>query len=250
MGLSAGRAFAVGDLSANLTQGINLVNACYARAVVACGHVLFHASGVSWAGASALLAGPPGAGKSTAALHLVEAGFGFLSNDRVLARRDPSSVEVLGYPKQPRVNPGTLLHHPRLSALLEDTDRQALLSLPAAELWRLEPKRDVDLDAIYGKGTVDLRGRARAPVILKWRPPGRAAGLGAPPHAERSDGGSPALSEGPRNLRPRPPGSRTGRGRPPRALRGHPRGGGADRGQRGGADFAALVDLVGELLGQ
>jgi len=169
MGLGRGWAFAVGDLSANLNQAINLVNACYAKQVLARGHVLFHASAVSWGGGSALLAGPPGAGKSTAALHLVEAGFGFLSNDRVLARRDAAAVEALGYPKQPRVNPGTLVHHLRLSALLEESDRRRLLSLPPEELWRLERKCDVDLDAIYGKGTVDLCGRARALLILKWR---------------------------------------------------------------------------------
>jgi hypothetical protein len=109
-----------------------------------------------------VLAGPPGAGKSTAALHLVERGFRFLSNDRVLARSASDSVEALGYPKQPRVNPGTLVHHPRLGDLLEPGDRRVLEALSPAELWRLERKRDVDLDTIYGKGTVELRGRMQA----------------------------------------------------------------------------------------
>ena len=39
---------------------------------------------------------------------------------------------------------------------------------PAA-LWALERKRDVDLDAIYGPGTVALRARMRALVLLRWR---------------------------------------------------------------------------------
>jgi HprK-related kinase B len=65
-----------------------------------------------------VLAGMPATGKSTAAVHLVEAGFRFLSNDRVLVRPGPAGVDALGYPKQPRVNPGTLLHHPRLVGLL------------------------------------------------------------------------------------------------------------------------------------
>jgi HprK-related kinase B len=169
MGLGATAAFAVGDLRTHLNQGINLVNACYARAVMTRGHVLFHASAVSRDGRAVMLAGPPGAGKSTAALHLVEQGFRFLSNDRVLASVGAEGVEALGYPKQPRVNPGTLLHHPRLHALLGEVDRKALAALERDELWRLERKADVDLDGIYGKGTVELRGVAHALIVLKWR---------------------------------------------------------------------------------
>ncbi len=169
MGLFPGRAFAVGDMRANLNQGINLVNACYAKAMIDRGHVLFHASAVSWAGRAAALAGPPGAGKSTSALQLVEEGFHFVSNDRLLARAARDTVEVLGYPKQPRVNPGTLLHHPRLSALLAPADRALLGALDRDTLWDLERKSDVDLDEIYGRGTVDLRGALHALVLLKWR---------------------------------------------------------------------------------
>jgi HprK-related kinase B len=173
MGLWPGGAFAAGDIRANLNQGINLVNNCYAKVVLRRGHTLLHASAVSRDGRTAVLAGPPGAGKSTSALHLVEAGFRCLSNDRVLAKPMPDMVEALGYPKQPRVNPGTLLGHPRLSALLEPADRAALAALPARELWELERKSDVDLDSIYGPGTVDLRGRMDALVLLKWRRDGR-----------------------------------------------------------------------------
>jgi HprK-related kinase B len=168
MGVRPGRTWATGDLAANLNQAINLVNHCYARAVLARGHLLLHASGVSWNGRAAALAGPPGAGKSTAALHLVEAGFRFLSNDRVLARPLEDRVEALGYPKQPRVNPGTLLSHPRLRRRLRPEERRALEALPPAELWELERKSDVDLDAIYVKGTMDLRGDLRALVLLRW----------------------------------------------------------------------------------
>lgn len=173
MGLWPGRAFAVGDLRANLNQAINLVNACYAKIVLGRGHVLLHAAGVSRDGRAVVLAGLPGAGKSSAALHLVDAGFRFLSNDRVLARPDGGRVEVLGYPKQPRVNPGTLLGHPRLSVLLAPDERAALEAMDAAARWELERKRDVDLDAIYGGGTVELAAEMRALVLLRWQRDGR-----------------------------------------------------------------------------
>jgi HprK-related kinase B len=173
IGLWPGGAFAVGDIRTHLNQGINLVNNCYAKVVLRRGHVLLHASAVTRKERSAVLAGPPGAGKSTSALHLVEAGFRCLSNDRVLAKPMPDVVEALGYPKQPRVNPGTLLGHPRLSTLLDPVDRAALAALPARELWELERKSDVDLDSIYGDGAVELKGQMVALVLLKWRRDGR-----------------------------------------------------------------------------
>jgi HprK-related kinase B len=177
IGLWPSGAFAAGDILANLNQGINLVNNCYAKVILRRGHVLLHASAVSRDRRTAVLAGPPGAGKSTSALHLVEAGFRCLSNDRVLARPTGETVEALGYPKQPRVNPGTLLGHPRLSTLLAATDRAALAALPPGELWDFERKSDVDLDSIYGDGTVELRGRMAALVLLRWRRDGRGLGV-------------------------------------------------------------------------
>jgi HprK-related kinase B len=177
IGLWPGGAFAAGDVAANLNQGINLVNNCYAKVVLRRGHVLLHASAVSRDQRTVVLAGPPGAGKSTSALHLVEAGFRCLSNDRVLAKPTPTMVEALGYPKQPRVNPGTLLGHPRLSALLVASDRATLTALPSHELWELERKSDVDLDKIYGDGTVELRGRVAALLFLRWRRDGRGLGV-------------------------------------------------------------------------
>jgi HprK-related kinase B len=173
MGLWPGHACAVGDLRANLNQGINLINACYAKAILRRGHLLLHASGVSWNGRAAVLAGPPGAGKSTAALHLVEEGFRFLSNDRVLAKPRRGGVEALGYPKKPRVNPGTLLHHPRLSALLDPDAHARLSALAPAALWELERKRDVDLEAFYGPDAVELCAEMQALVLLKWHRDGQ-----------------------------------------------------------------------------
>jgi HprK-related kinase B len=170
MGLWPGHALAVGDLRAHLNQAINLVCASYAKVVLGRGHLLLHASAVSRGGRAVALGGAPGAGKSTAALRLVEAGSQFVSNDRALVRPDATGAEILGYPKQPRVNPGTLLHHPRLWSLLSAEDRTALASLPPGELWALERKADVDLGTLYGPAAVSLRGRLGALVILKWRP--------------------------------------------------------------------------------
>jgi len=174
MGIWPGRAVAGGDVRGNLNQAVNLVNHLYAAEVIARGYRLFHASAVVRGGRAVLLAGVPGAGKSTASLHFVEAGWRFLSNDRVLARALPDGgVEVRGYPKQPRVNPGTLVHHPRLRELMKPDEREALLAMPADALWALERKCDVDLEALYKGGAMLLAARMAMLVVLRWRP-GRA----------------------------------------------------------------------------
>jgi len=112
IGLWPGHAFAIGDLRRHLNQGINLVNACYAKAVLGRGHLLLHASGVSWNGRAAVLAGRPGAGKSTAALHLVEAGFRFLS---LLFPVGPHGV--LAFRSIPCVHYCSLIHSSRAKKL-------------------------------------------------------------------------------------------------------------------------------------
>jgi len=177
MGVRPHDAFAVGNLIRHLNQGVNLINNRYAKLVLGRGHLLLHASAVARDGRAVALAGVPGAGKSTTALHLVEHGFRFVSNDRLLVRACGEGVEALGYPKQPRVNPGTLLNHPRLFRLLEPGDREALRALPPAELWKLERKRDVDLESIYGPGTFTLAADLRALVVLTWRPDGVGLGV-------------------------------------------------------------------------
>jgi HprK-related kinase B len=172
MGTWPRRAVAVGDVRGNLNQAVNLVNHLYAAELIARGYRLFHAAAVVRRGHAVVLAGVPGAGKSTTSLHFVEAGWKFLSNDRVLARVAPDGgLEVRGYPKQPRVNPGTLVHHPRLrDLLLKPDERDALLAMPPDELWALERKSDVDLDGLYGVGTMILAARMAMLVVLRWRP--------------------------------------------------------------------------------
>jgi len=170
LGLWPGRAVAVGDLRANLKEAINLIDASYAKTMLGRGYKLLHAAGVSRGGRGVALAGVPGAGKSTAGLHLLEAGFRFLSNDRILARPDPAGVDARGYPKQPQVHPGTMLHHPRLVSLLDPEERRALSALPTRDLWQHTDGRSraVDVEALYGPGTVCLQARLELLVLLTW----------------------------------------------------------------------------------
>ena len=170
MGLWPGGAFAAGDIRANLNQGINLVNNCYAKAVMRRGHVLLHASAVTRDQRTAVLAGPPGAGKSTSALHLVEAGFRCLSNDRVLAKPAPR------WGRSPRLSE-TATRQPRDAPRAPPALRAPSGRATARRSPRCHPTScgswsaslDVDLDRIYGDGTVGLRGRMVALMLLRWR---------------------------------------------------------------------------------
>ena len=108
-----------------------------------------------------------------------------VTNDRLFIRSMPGGTEMVGVPKRPRVNPGTLLHIPRLTALLSPDERRSYSPLPADQLWTLERKHDVDVDAIYGPGTVQLRGRLLALFLLRWSPNGQGWTVREVPPDER-----------------------------------------------------------------
>ena len=167
-------ACAVGDLWSHLNEITGLISNWYASVKAREGCLLMHASAVSYEGQGVAIGGKSGAGKSTSALHLVEAGFRFLSNDRVLARAGADGVDAWGYPNRPGVNPGTVLHHPRFADMLSPADQEALRALPQHELWALERKMHPDLDAVYGPGTVQLESRLRGLVMLGWQLDGDA----------------------------------------------------------------------------
>ena len=73
-----------------------------------------------------------------------------------------------GIPKQPRVNPGTLLSLPSLAGIVSAARASELESLPREELWDLEEKYDVDIEAVYGEGRQAAELPLRAFAVLTW----------------------------------------------------------------------------------
>lgn len=161
-------AMAVGPCEDNLNQVINLVNNQYISWVMTHDWQLCHAAGIGLAGAGLGLAGTSGAGKSTLALRLLERGADFVSNDRLLVSGSGSAVRMRGIPKQPRVNPGTLLSLPSLDGILGSARAAELRALPQAELWDLEEKYDVDVERVYGEGRQAAELPLRAFCVLTW----------------------------------------------------------------------------------
>ncbi|HLJ59962.1 MAG TPA: HprK-related kinase B [bacterium] len=165
--------YVVGDLDANFNQAVNAVMMVFAKAMLRRGYVMLHASAILGDTGGIAFASSSGSGKSTLALMLVEKRQHLVSNDRLFIRSTPGGAEMVGVPKQPRVNPGTLLRIPRLTRLLPAAERVRYQPLPPEQLWTLEHKHDVDVEAIYGPGTVQLRGWLRAVFLLRWSPSSR-----------------------------------------------------------------------------
>lgn len=160
---------ALGPCLDNPNQIVNFINNRFIEYKLNQGCLLGHAAGVSWGGDGLALAGFSGMGKSTLALHMMNLGLNFVSNDRVMLGRSDGGLTVYGVAKMPRVNPGTVLNNPSLAAVMPDEDRAAFKDLPIEELWSLEHKYDAFIDECYGVGRFDLEARAKGLAILNWK---------------------------------------------------------------------------------
>lgn len=170
----AGCDVAVGPCLANSNQAINFVNNRYTQWHLDRGYLLCHAAGVARHGWGVVMAGMPGSGKSTLALHAMDRDLDFVSNDRLMMKRTGGGLSMLGVPKLPRVNPGTILNNPRLLPLLSAEQRARFEALAPAALWQLEYKFDVDVNRLYGPRRMRLSANMAGAIILSWRRGGGA----------------------------------------------------------------------------
>ena len=164
-----GENLAIGPCLKNSNQVINFINNRFIEWKLNQGGLLGHAAGVAFGGRGLSLAGFSGAGKSTLALHLMSKGTIFVSNDRVMIEENGEGLTMFGVAKQPRINPGTALHNPDLSRIVEPELRQEFLSMPAEELWQLEHKYDALIDECYGTDKFNLKSSMDGLVILNWK---------------------------------------------------------------------------------
>lgn len=170
--LGPGNKIAVGDCLGNPNQVINFINSQYMNWLLHRGYALCHSAGVvidDDAGRERGLgiAATSGAGKSTLALHLMNRGFSYTSNDRLLVRRSDAGTTMSGVPKLPRINPGTILNNATLAGILSDERRAELEDLPPGELWELEEKYDVFVEQLYGR-EIRMVAPIEAFFVLDW----------------------------------------------------------------------------------
>jgi hypothetical protein len=74
-----------------------------------------HAAAIVHRGQSILIAGGSGAGKTTTAIALIEAGGDYLGDDALFLRDAGAGVEILAFPRAFHVGPATLRAFPRLA---------------------------------------------------------------------------------------------------------------------------------------
>ena len=151
-------------------QVINFINTQYMNWLQRKGALICHASGLVIDGHGLGMAGFSGGGKSTLMLQILEhAGTGYLTNDRLFLKSNSSGILALGIPKLPRINPGTIINNSTLRSMLSETRQEQLRALPKAQLWELEEKYDVDVEAVYGKGKIAPTAPLKAFLILNWQ---------------------------------------------------------------------------------
>ena len=159
---------AVGPCCKHFSQVVNFINSRCMEAPLGRGGLLGHASAVSIEKKGVAIAGVSGAGKSTLALHLMTEGADFISNDKVILEKMGDRIQLLGFAKHPRVNPGTLLAVPGLLSLLSEKERKRYGALLEDELRSLERKSDVIIHEVYGRQRFLLEAPLRCLVILNW----------------------------------------------------------------------------------
>ncbi|MBC8285194.1 MAG: HprK-related kinase B [Nitrospinae bacterium] len=164
-----GNNLAVGPCVQNSNQIINFINNRFMEWKLNQGYYLAHAAGVIWEGIGIAMAGFSGMGKSTLALHLMSRGATFVSNDRLLFKKDGDNLNMLGVAKLPRINPGTALNNSDLKSVIPPEDRREFSELSKEELWDLEHKYDVFIDECFGKNKFVLSNPMNLIVMLNWQ---------------------------------------------------------------------------------
>jgi HprK-related kinase B len=159
---------AVGPCVKNANQIINFVNNRFIQLMLHQRSLLFHAAGVCSGDKGLALSGFAGMGKSTLALQMMRMGLGFVSNDRLMIRREKTAHMMYGIAKYPRINPGTVLNNLDLVDVIPRERRETLAEMPADELRHLEEKYDVVLPHIYGSRKVRIAAPLQGLVVLNW----------------------------------------------------------------------------------
>ena len=167
---SATQRIAAGPCIRYDNQVINFINAQYMNWLQNRGWLICHAAGLVENGRTLGIAGFSGGGKSTLMLHMMEhPEISYLTNDRLFIRAEDAGIQAAGIPKLPRVNPGTIVHNPRLHSLIPAAERESLLALPNEQLWELEDKYDVLIDQVYGPDRFTVEKPLGAFLVLNWK---------------------------------------------------------------------------------
>ena len=159
----------IGPVEAHPNQVINFILTQSLNQHLRQGWLLGHCAALEIQGKGLAIAGLSGGGKSTLMLHLMEMGEHFISNDRLVFQNQNSQVVMRGIPKHPRINPGTIVHNPRLHGLISAQQKQDYLAMPQETLRQIEHKFDADVNEIYGSNCYKSETQLSALIVLNWQ---------------------------------------------------------------------------------
>jgi len=160
---------AYGPALKNFSQAVNFIISQHIEWLMNQGSVICHAAAVAYKGSGIALSAFSGGGKSTTALHLMDFGLDFISNDRLFIRHQNNKTEMFGVAKQPRINPGTILNNKVLRPLIPQKRIEELEKMDKQTLWQLEDKYDAMIEPLYGKNRFQLATDIHAHVVLNWK---------------------------------------------------------------------------------
>jgi len=160
---------AAGPCLQNDNQVINFINAQIMNHLQNQGYAICHAAAVVVGGSAIGMSGFSGGGKSTLMLQmLIDEHVDFMTNDRLFVKPINDHAVACGVPKLPRVNPGTIVHHPILKQMITEAQCQQYLTIPASELWDLEEKYDVMVEELFGKNRIQYHAPMKSFLVLNW----------------------------------------------------------------------------------
>ena len=160
---------ALGPTEQHPNQIINFILTQYLNQHLRQDWLLGHAAGLQIQNKGIAVAGLSGGGKSTLMLKLLEQGEHFVSNDRLLFTQEADGTMLMrGIPKQPRINPGTIVHNERLHSLMSAEERADFLAMPTEALRALELKYDAPVDHLFWPNCYQTQANLDAMVILNW----------------------------------------------------------------------------------
>jgi hypothetical protein len=141
-------------------------------------HGLFHLHAAAVApplGPGVLVAGGSGAGKTTAAVALIESGFAWLGDDaQLLAQRGDNGLAVLAFPRPFHIGPATLAAFPRLGPLTTPSAGHGdKCTLDPRRAFPDRARKGLDMPALVLHPRVD----PAADLALAPLPPAEALGL-------------------------------------------------------------------------
>lgn len=170
--LGRGHIRVAGDLAGYVNQLNNIINAVFIIDRMDAGYTLFHASALACGDRGVIVSGRSGAGKSSAAIWTLDHGISIISNDRLLARRPagagPADIPMLGVPKKPRINPGTIVGNPKLHGMMPADELARFQAMPMEELWHVEQKYDLDVKTVFGPEAEKATAMLHAAFFIDW----------------------------------------------------------------------------------